>query len=161
MWWNIYNEISKRMVDQFSTMISPLPSYPSSPNKPARSKQLDAMIRSISEDLAAMADSERELVKAELASRAREWCLNDVSHDLRTPLNAIIGFAQLMENGTFGTIGNPQYLEYLRHIRESGYELLDKVEGLIDTVSPDAQPKVQPLRKRMRKTDMALNEAVA
>lgn len=158
MWWNVYNEISKRVVDQFTTMLPP-------PTKPAndrpRSKQLDALIRRISEDLATMADNERESVKAELAERAREWCLKDMSHDLRTPLNAIIGFAQLMENGTFGNIGNPQYIEYLRHIRESGYELLDRVEGLIDTVSPTE--KVQPIRKKTPKSNsqQVLNEAVA
>lgn len=132
MWWNVYNELSKRMVDQFSGMLTPPPSRP---NKP-RSKHLDAMIQQISADLAAMADDERELVKSQIARQAREWCLKDISHDLRTPLNAIIGFTQLMENGTFGAVSNPQYLEYLRHIRESGYELLEKVEGLMENVHP-------------------------
>lgn len=160
MWWNVYNEISKRMVDQFSTMLTPPPSKPAN-DKPIRSRHLESMIRRISEDLATMADDERESVKAELAERAREWCLKDMSHDLRTPLNAIIGFAQLMENGTFGAIGNPQYLEYLRHIRESGYELLDSVEGLIDTVSPTNEAKVQPLKQKQHEAQTMMAEAVA
>jgi signal transduction histidine kinase len=161
MWWNVYNEISKRMADQFSTMLTPPPSKPAQ-DKPQRSKHVDAMIRKISEDLATMADHERDLVKAELAERAREWCLKDMSHDLRTPLNAIIGFAQLMENGTFGSVGNPQYLEYLRHIRESGYELLDRVEGLIDTVSPNATSDVvHHLKQPSNQHHALLTEAVA
>jgi signal transduction histidine kinase len=119
MWWNMYNMISKRADSSL-----------------ASSNQIDTMVRQISSDIAQMTESQLAEVKADLAHHAREWCLRDISHDLRTPLNAIIGFTQMMESGMFGPVGNPQYLEYLRHIRESGYELLDKVEDLIDVASP-------------------------
>lgn len=142
MWWNVYNMLaSKRPEPEFS-------------------ESLDDMVQKISSDIARLTEDEREQVKADLAHHAREWCLRDISHDLRTPLNAIIGFTQLMESGMFGPVGNPQYLEYLRHIRESGYELLDKVEDLVDTVSPRPSLTRAQLPKAPRKP-VRMKEAVA
>lgn len=59
--------------------------------------------------------------------------LKNVSHDLRTPLNAIIGFTQMMELGLHGKVDNPHYTEYLRHIRESGYDLLSQIDLLLES----------------------------
>lgn len=62
--------------------------------------------------------------------RLREELIANMNHDLRTPLNAVIGFAQIIESEMFGKIDNPQYLEYVRHIQDSGYELLSKIEEM-------------------------------
>lgn len=85
--------------------------------------------------------SDEEHVRGELYSRffedpkmrqrAREEFLANVNHDLRTPLNAVIGFAQIIENEMFGKV-SPQYLEYAKHIQESGYDLLAKIESLVE-----------------------------
>lgn len=165
MWWNYYTEFSRRVADQFTEFLTPPPGRKSTSQQSAlkgagksSSPQLDAMIQQISEDLARMSENERENVKAEMAYHAREWCLKDISHDLRTPLNAIIGFTQLMESGVFGSVSNPQYLEYLRHIRESGYELLGKVEDLVDTVATDHAKEHAPL---IQKEPFRMKEAVA
>lgn len=69
--------------------------------------------------------------------------LSNVNHDLRTPLNAVIGFAQIIENEMFGEV-NPHYLEYARHIQESGYELLSKIEEFTGCRDGDAAEVKEP-----------------
>ena len=160
MWWAFYNGLSKRMANQVTDFLQPEPTPENDDTETAeRSSHVDMMVRQISEDIAQMSEAEREAVKAELAYHAREWCLKDLSHDLRTPLNAIIGFTQMMENGVLGPVGNPQYLEYLRHIRESGYELLEKFEDLMDTV--EVEKPLPKTSRRPRKAPAKFNEAVA
>jgi signal transduction histidine kinase len=84
----------------------------------------------------------------ELKQRAREEFLASVNHDLRTPLNAVIGFAQIIETEMFGKV-QPQYLEYARHIQESGYDLLSKIEDLVDPPS-HTEPKVSAPKKQKK-----------
>ncbi|MDP6624531.1 MAG: GAF domain-containing protein [Alphaproteobacteria bacterium] len=43
---------------------------------------------------------------AEFANRSKSEFLANMSHELRTPLNAIIGFAQMMQQQTFGPVGS-------------------------------------------------------
>lgn len=50
----------------------------------------------------------------------------------------MIGFSQIIESEMFGKIENPQYLEYVKHIQESGYDLLSKIEDLLEIASIDA-----------------------
>jgi signal transduction histidine kinase len=52
-----------------------------------------------------------------------------MSHELRMPLNAVIGFAEMLQSGTFGALNDKQS-EYVRDIRMSARHLL----GLINTV---------------------------
>lgn len=135
MWSSVRSGLSRTKTDQSSLVdttlkpTSPLPA--STAHYTGRSPELDLMMREISHDISSLVAEEQALVRSQLASKAREYCMKDISHDLRTPLNAIIGFAQMMENGALGRIENPQYIEYLRHIRESGYELLGQVEDLL------------------------------
>lgn len=77
-------------------------------------------------------------LEAELALRSRSEFLANMSHELRTPLNAVIGFSQIIESGIFGKVENPQYVEYVKHIQESGYDLLAKIEDLLEIASIDA-----------------------
>ncbi len=84
--------------------------------------------------------------KTEIAQRARAELLSNMNHDLRTPLNAVIGFAQIIESEIFGKV-SPQYLEYARHIQESGYELLDRIEDLLDHPYPKENEPVIVAKK--------------
>mgnify|MGYP003394627517 CR=1 FL=1 len=88
-----------------------------------------------------------------LKQRARDEFLANVNHDLRTPLNAVIGFAQIIENEMFGKV-HPQYLEYARHIQESGYDLLSKIEDLMDPPlleDKTAKTSIEPVRRKNKK----------
>lgn len=70
--------------------------------------------------------------EAEIASQHKTEFLARISHELRTPLNAIIGFAEIMEQGRMGPIGNAKYEGYVHDIRESGNLLLSLINDLLD-----------------------------
>lgn len=103
-----------------------------------QSQQYICLIENIHENMQAQNTLQKARLEAELALRARSEFLANMSHELRTPLNAVIGFSQIMEEGVFGKINNPQYTSYIRHIQESGYDLLAKIEDLLEIANIDA-----------------------
>ena len=76
--------------------------------------------------------AEVRAVVADEEGRAKLTFLGAMSHELRTPLNAIIGFSQVIEQEVFGPIGSPQYVEYVKHIRDSGTYLLTTLNDVLD-----------------------------
>ena len=78
------------------------------------------------------------LIEANKANRAKSEFLANMSHELRTPLNAIIGFSDLINKATFGSIGNPRYATYIKHISESGNHLLAIINDLLDLAKAEA-----------------------
>lgn len=52
----------------------------------------------------------------------------NISHEIRTPMNAIMGFAQMLQN----TKLNPQQLDYVNVIIDSGKKLLLIINNLLD-----------------------------
>ncbi|MDR1827663.1 MAG: PAS domain-containing protein [Methylobacteriaceae bacterium] len=70
--------------------------------------------------------------KAQEANKAKSNFLAHMSHELRTPLTHIIGFAEVMELGTFGPLGNEKYTEYCRDIRSSGEYLRSFINDILD-----------------------------
>ena len=87
-------------------------------------------------NISEMKDKERQLRiardDAERANHAKSAFLANMSHELRTPLNAIIGFSEIMEQGLFGPLGNPQYREYAEDIRRSASHLLSIISDILD-----------------------------
>jgi signal transduction histidine kinase len=72
------------------------------------------------------------LVEAlERASRAKSDFLASVSHDLRTPLNIITGYAQLLQEGTFGPVTAEQTDALGRIVRTVG-DQVTLINDLLD-----------------------------
>lgn len=77
-------------------------------------------------------DLEEAKIKAEGENAAKTEFLANVSHELRTPLNAIIGFSEMMMSETHGKIENPQYIDYVGDINNSGKHLLGVINDILD-----------------------------
>ncbi len=75
---------------------------------------------------------------AEFANQAKSEFLANMSHELRTPLNAIIGFSDIIAKQTFGPVGNPKYVEYVKDINDSGTHLLALINDILDLTEIEA-----------------------
>src|SRR6516162_4645783 len=75
----------------------------------------------------------RELAKTvedlEVASQHKNQFVANMSHELRTPLAAILGYAELIQEGFYGSLPEKS-MDALTRIRSNGKHLL----GLINTV---------------------------
>lgn len=67
--------------------------------------------------------------KAEESDRLKSAFLSNISHEIRTPLNAIIGFSDLILSQQESGQSPKEYLEY---IRNSGLELMDTLDDILD-----------------------------
>ncbi len=103
---------------------------------------IDGGFVSTYEDITARKRSETALLRAkeeaEIASRTKTDFLANVSHELRTPLNGIIGFSELLEEETFGPLGNSQYEGYIGDIKGAGYHLLNLINDILDVAKIEA-----------------------
>lgn len=88
--------------------------------------------KDISTLISAQRRAEAEQKRAEAANRAKSEFIANMSHELRTPLNAIIGFAGVMEQQMFGSMGNNRYRGYAGDISASGQHLLSLVNDILD-----------------------------
>jgi PAS domain S-box-containing protein len=93
--------------------------------------------RDISERMRAERSLREAKAEAEAASLAKSRFLANMSHELRTPLNAILGFSEVLERGTAGTLDLRQQ-EYVGYIRQSGAHLLAIINEILDLAKIDA-----------------------
>ncbi|NQU57851.1 MAG: PAS domain-containing sensor histidine kinase [Rhodospirillales bacterium] len=93
-------------------------------------------IGGISSNITERKQAEQIVIQAMDASvqsnQAKSMFLAHMSHELRTPLNAVIGFSQMMEDHTFGPLGDPKYDEYTAIIHSSGKHLLSLIDDVLD-----------------------------
>lgn len=89
------------------------------------SRRTNQLLTSIREEQRLLARRyHEEKLRAEAASRSKTSFLAHLSHDIRTPLNHIIGFADMMRQQPYGTLGDPRYLGYVEAVKSSGERLL-------------------------------------
>lgn len=92
------------------------------------SKELQLVIRDISQQKAFQANILQAKQNAEAASEAKSRFLANVSHEIRTPMNAIIGLTQLLLQDHL----TPDQQENLEDIKESARTLLYLINQLLD-----------------------------
>ncbi|MBB5518264.1 sensor histidine kinase [Amphiplicatus metriothermophilus] len=97
-----------------------------------------ALILDRNEEIEEAAALRAEAEAARREAKERADLLADLSHEMRTPLNAVIGFAEAMNEETYGPLGHAKYAEYARHIRASGGHLLDLVSSILDLAKIEA-----------------------
>jgi signal transduction histidine kinase len=99
---------------------------------PPEAPQYCALIKDTSRER----ETERKLTAARdaalAASAAKTDFLAQVSHEIRTPLHAILGFAEVMMEERFGSIGNERYRDYLKDIHASGKHVMSLADDLLD-----------------------------
>jgi PAS domain S-box-containing protein len=101
-------------------------------------RHIISVSRDISERKAQELTMQAAREKAEAASRAKSGFLAGMSHELRTPLNAILGFAGIMREEMYGTLGDERYREYAGLIHDSGIHLLDLISDILDMAKIEA-----------------------
>lgn len=69
----------------------------------------------------------------EAANHAKTEFISNMSHDIRTPLGGIVGMAQLLEENAL----TPEQKQYARWVYQSGEQLLNMLNGILDVVSAD------------------------
>ncbi|MFM7051852.1 MAG: ATP-binding protein [Planctomycetota bacterium] len=73
------------------------------------------------------------------SNRLKSEFLANVSHELRTPLNSIIGFAELLaEIARADPNADPKRLRYITNILQSGRNLLDMINELLQMAKIEA-----------------------
>ena len=82
-------------------------------------------------------EAERDRDQAATASRTKSAFLARLSDELRAPLNAIVGFVQMLSGNTHGdtSAAGPEATmrrQSLERIRQSGWQLLDLVNDVLD-----------------------------
>jgi signal transduction histidine kinase len=86
--------------------------------------------RDVTDRARAVAQLREAKSEAEAASRAKSAFLAVMSHELRTPLNAIAGYAQILEMGIHGGLGDQQR-DSLARIQASQRHLLTLIDAVL------------------------------
>ena len=70
---------------------------------------------------------------AEAANHAKTEFIANMSHDIRTPLTGVVGMSKMIEDN----VNDPNLKNYAHWLGESGDQLLNMLNGILDVVSAD------------------------
>ena len=79
----------------------------------------------------AEADLQMRAADARSANDAKSSFISNMSHELRTPLTGMLGFIELINRETHGSIGNKQYSEYISLMWKSRH-MLTLINDILD-----------------------------
>lgn len=79
---------------------------------------------------------EKAKIKAEESDKLKSAFLMNLSHEIRTPMNAIIGFSELLSNPE---VSNAERQEYAKVIQESGKNLIEIIDDLVEMSKIDSK----------------------
>jgi signal transduction histidine kinase len=141
---NIRSDIStgdefQQLSETFNIMLANLKH--SADELQAVNKSLDLRLGQLAETNVALYESNR--LKSEF--------LANVSHELRTPLNSILGFADLLRD-SLSASPEAKALRYISNIRQSGRDLLELINDLLDLA------KIEAGRMEIRSEAMSLSD---
>jgi PAS domain S-box-containing protein len=92
------------------------------------------------------------------ASRAKSQLLAKVSHELRTPLGGILGYAELLQDGTLGSLEDGQ-MRAAEEILQSAHYLTTMVNELLDEAQIQANTTI--LQERIFSPATLLQQATS
>ncbi len=110
--------------------------------------QLRAVNKSLDLKLGQLAESNVALFES---NRLKSEFLANVSHELRTPLNSILGFAELLRE-QLQPNADAKPARYLQNILNSGNNLLDLINDLLDLA------KIEAGRMEVRAAPLSLSD---
>ena len=108
--------------------------------------QLRAINKALDTKLGQLAETNVALYES---NRLKSEFLANVSHELRTPLNSILGFAELLKDGTSADAKSTRYIQ---NILQSGKNLLELINDLLDLA------KIEAGRMEVRSEPLSLTD---
>ncbi len=114
-----FNRMAKNLEDYYATLENQVEE---------RTKELKEANEELSRRKRDIEIANEDLVRA---NKMKSQFLANVSHELRTPLNSIIGFSELLQDSSFGSL-NEKQLQYTKYIYSSGSHLLQLINNILD-----------------------------